>query len=85
MYLTHIVMLYYDSCKNHTFTNIIDCKIFCLKQGYIVFYLYLCNVYRRDCCLNLQHPGMQSLHIHFLSDPAPPTSTNQNILIAQNF
>lgn len=58
-------MLYYDSCKNHTFTNIIDCKIFCSKQGYIVFYLYLCNVYRRDCCLNLQHPGMQSLHIHF--------------------
>lgn len=30
-------MLYYDSCKNHTFTNIIDCKIFCSKQGYIVF------------------------------------------------
>lgn len=37
MYQTHIVMLYYDSCKNHTFTNIIDCKIFCSKQSILFF------------------------------------------------
>lgn len=78
-------MLYYNSCKNHTFTNITDCKIFCSKQGYIVFYLYLCNVYRRDCCLNLQHPGMQSLHIHFLSNSALSTSTNQNLFDCSEF
>ena len=33
-------MLYYDSCKNHIFTNIIDCKIFCSKQGILFF---ICN------------------------------------------
>lgn len=30
-------MLYYNSCKNHTFTNVIDCKIFCSKQGILFF------------------------------------------------